>query len=240
MSFFIVFAHPRCGSSVFAKSILSQHPEIFCHDEVFNNTTATIRRLAKLGLAPFRDGTAVDVGVFVERLHDATIAATGCRNVGFEVFPGQLPRELLDHLLIERPRLILLHRANLLRAAVSHAIAVRTGEWGADREGPERFFVDPRRLVVFMAFHRAGLSDFKAMIADRGLEVLSVEFETAFKASTAAELFEHLDVSPFPDIALPATRPTDESRYRRILNIDKIDELLSGDENGFLFVSEST
>ncbi|MEE9417487.1 MAG: hypothetical protein V3V01_19560, partial [Acidimicrobiales bacterium] len=201
---------------------------------------STIRHLLELGLDPFEGGGQPDLDQFVDRLCTATTARHECTTVGYELFPGQLPDELVEHLMAKRPRVILLYRANLLRAAVSHALAGHTGVWGhRDDEEFKGFEIDPRQLLVFMRFYRAGLERFRSMLCRNEIDHLEIEFGDVLRDATAGKVFDYLAVEPFPDLVLPLVRPTNEDRYRQVINIDQIDELLSSDEDGQLFESSS-
>ena len=65
---FIVFSHPRSGTSYFCGGVLSRHKQIHCYDEILNNTPNTIKWLNAIGMKPFvADSTIIKGLKFLAR-----------------------------------------------------------------------------------------------------------------------------------------------------------------------------
>jgi LPS sulfotransferase NodH len=180
VSDFVVVSGQRCGSTLLVKS-LDSSPEIFCAGEIFHPGARTLHReyqfpdlrrdagLASRILArPLRSRR---VERHLENFYRA--AGSGVRAVGFKLMISQAEkyRAILPWLKGRKVRVICLYRRNAFDAAMSYALAARTGQFHSDRPsgdpGPEGLMLDAEDFAGYFrhcASDRARILDVHRML----------------------------------------------------------------------------
>ncbi len=125
---------PRCGSNLLS-TMLSNHPDILVHGEVFNEN---VRARIAASSWQKRPQTPYAFGPFREHLETQVfpLEAEDMRVIGFKLFPPHLDsapdgRKICTDTLLSVPglKIIFLMRENLLDLALSSMIASRDNAW---------------------------------------------------------------------------------------------------------------
>lgn len=177
---------------------------------------------------------------------------------GFKTLSYQLPREYNEHLfrtLRDSDKLILLHRKNLLQAAVSTHISLQTDLWlGAEhiQQAVKRDGLKPintEKLKKTIEELKEVSTHYKNFLAELKQPYLELTYEDLYSSprkhrrNLVANIFEFLELS-LPsrssikqiDILLSPKRKINSiETYKHIPNLNEIVEKFSGKENGYLF-----
>lgn len=203
----LIASSPRCGSHMLGHS-LAETGRLGVPFEYAN--PVNLAGWAEQGLGDGRTGPARNVailkalmdrrttpgGVFGLKMHYTHLAALGGA------------RETLS--LLPAPRIVRIVRRDLVRQAFSYARAMQTGIWIDGQTGTgaatryDRAQID--RCLADLAWQHAG---WEAVMAEAGLPVLRVDFET-LRADLPGEIrriLRFMDVDP-DDVAVPDVPPT--------------------------------
>ncbi len=238
---FVLLSSPRCGSTTLIEC-LGLHPDLTVRSEPFNAETGVAAPVAR-EQQPARQRAAFDRAV-----KELFARVDGIKHVLHQLPP------LLTRRLVRARRVILLHRANLLRQAVSNTLAFATGVWHAgDGAWPPKALprLDPRELASTMLWYERALRVHRAILTRDRVEHVELTYRELF--STAGwpaqramldRLFDFIGVSRLSSPALldRARAALDPTRhrlnsaltYRLIPNHREIDERLGSAEYGFL------
>lgn len=217
---FVLFAQGRTGSSLL-RSLLNAHPEIHCADEVLGPRAvlfpvAHVERLARLTEAP--------VWGFKVKVYQLT------RHQGLAD-----PHAFLAALAERGHRIIHLRRRNLLRQAVSNAVAVGSGRYlhaEGDEPGVVTVNLDPAETIEVMRRRLAHAAAEDAALA--GLEHLDVVYEDdlldpARHQATADRVVGYLGREPQP-VATRMRRSGSPHLSDQVENWDEVAAALAGTE----------
>ncbi|TIX50423.1 Stf0 family sulfotransferase [Alteraurantiacibacter aquimixticola] len=140
-------------------------------------------------------------GVFSIKLHYDQMAVLGGPEALFELFPD--------------PHFLHICRANILKQAISMAVARQTGMWISGQEGnavePRYSYNSIRSSLDHIAFQTAAWEDF---FAARDILPLRVEFnQVAFSLpDTLMRIASFADIGKFAPVAAPPTTKQSSSR----------------------------
>jgi LPS sulfotransferase NodH len=181
---FVIVAARRTGSNLLC-TLLGSHGDVLCHHELFNPDGifyALPLRESDFSLGSMAE-RAADPLAFLGRVWDQNL---GKRCVGFKMTRGQDPK-VLDALFADaQVRVIVLRRANRIKAFVSELRAEVTKRWEVydpaevDASGP-RVRVDPRALDAYIAQNEAFYAQVEAGLARSGNPALHMTYERLFR-----------------------------------------------------------
>ena len=203
---FVIVAARRTGSNLLC-TLLGSHADVLCHHELFNPGGIFYA-------LPLRD-SAFSLGTMAERAADplgflARVWDESCgkRCVGFKMTRGQDP-EVIDALLSDATvRVIVLRRANRIKAFVSELRAEAAKRWEVydaaelDPARP-RVHVDLRVLEGYTAENEAFYSEIDAALARSGSPVLRVTYERLLGADEQQRILGFLGL-PVDGVVLNA------------------------------------
>ncbi|CAH1772506.1 unnamed protein product, partial [Owenia fusiformis] len=187
---YIILATPRSGSTML-NYILCQHPDIGCTNEPLHN---------KLELLP-RDlvGDSLDN---IMRYLLRSVHKLDCNKVyGFKVFTDHLyeaniPLKDLIRIL-NKPKIILLYRKNILESFVSMKISQRTQIWNIHLDGPRRnLHLPPQNVTLTWG----GYALWRSKIEKRWIEPLK-EFNTY--PNNMKTMVTYTDLTENRDVVIP-------------------------------------
>jgi LPS sulfotransferase NodH len=224
---FVIVAARRTGSNLLC-TLLGSHPDVLCHHELFNPGGIFYA-------LPLRDGD-FSLGTLAERAADPLAFLTrvwaeslGKRCVGFKMTRGQDPL-VLDALFADaKVRVIVLRRANRIKAFVSEVRAEAAKRWEvydpADLDSARpRVRVDPRVLDSYIAENEAFYAEVNAALARCGRPALRVTYERLFRNDEQRRILDFLGL-PADGVALTASSVKQNSCDLRDL-IDNYDALV--------------
>lgn len=227
---FVLLAHPRSGSTHFSVDVLSAHPAVFCFDEIFHEHNYNSRKaMADIGVLPYyldRKSPSPRYAHelhFLEELTTTTAEKMAKKVIGFKLLLHQVEQSVLMQIL-NTYKVILLRRQHALQAAVSHTIAMETGQWQFPRKKDyPPFRLDIRQLLEFINQYIKGLDDCERYMQQKQIEYLPLYYESLFTMGTlrSVEAFLSLDV-PYPVLDFGRTKLNDRERYQAIENIEEI------------------
>ena len=243
---FILFAHPRSGSTILAE-ILALHPQLRVLIEPFAEHFHTWSPGNKNYLAQIVDTASLDW-----QLTDLFTAYDGIK-----VTSWPLSFDLYHHMLLHEGRkIIFLRRENLLRAAVSNAISHQTHIWekrkapadmDARYKGLQDISIDD--LAAWIEAVKKGMNAHETGLQSRPKDMVKmVTFETVYdhpshQKNLVYDLFDFLGVERMYSDEMKwrldktNSQMNAEDRYRAIPNYQDIDARLSCKDYGFLFGS---
>ncbi len=213
-------------------SLLSSHPDVICHYEMFHPDTifpfGQKEGEAIFGTAEERDR---DPQAFLRRIWNES----GERGaVGFKLQNYQGRSIQLSLLLDRSVKKIILHRKNRLAAYVSLLRADQTGVWstqdaGSDQYDQMKVSVGLRALRGFARRNSLYIRLVRLLLAATLQRPLYVWYEDLGEDTVRRRLLEHLRVAP--DTGLLESRVTKQSMGRlsdRIANADELAEQIRG------------
>jgi len=181
---FVIVAARRTGSNLLC-TLLGSHGDVLCHHELFNPDGifyALPLRESGFSLGSMAE-RAADPLAFLARVWDQNL---GKRCVGFKMTRGQDPK-VLDALLADaKVHVIVLRRANRIKAFVSELRAEVTKRWEVydpaevDASSP-RVRVDARALAAYIAQNEAYYAQVEAGLARSASPVLHMTYERLFR-----------------------------------------------------------
>lgn len=261
---FALLCHQRSGSNALT-SLLQQHDDIAMYGQLFNDgleyrgyhretldlplfrphpradlhhgpSPPLKRRLEKLVLRFV--SRATDVEAFTRAFHERfqpDRAVIGCKVHDFQLVDDDMRRFLgqLD-------RVVVLTRRNLLRAAVSWAVAIRSDVWvahstagrrrGATADDPITLDVDEVRWFIDKTTRT--IDTWRRLVEAAGIPALWLTYEDNIVGQDLDPLWEHLGIGPVDGEF--ATRKLARS-YDHVANAERLDAELGNDETGHLF-----
>jgi LPS sulfotransferase NodH len=195
---FVIVAGRRTGSNLLC-TLLGSHDDVLCHHELFNpggiyyalslrNGDFTLGTLSEREADPLR---------FLQRVWDRN---QGKRCVGFKMTRGQDARVLDAVLADPAVRVIVLRRANRIKAFVSELRAEATDLWEVyDRGALERprpkVRVDASALESYIAQNEAFYAAVDAALARSGSRHLQVTYERLFRDDEQRRLLAFLGLA---------------------------------------------
>lgn len=195
---FVIVAGRRTGSNLLC-TLLGSHDDVLCHHELFNPGGiyyALPLRNGAFSLGTLAERDADPLG-FVQRAWDHNL---GKRCVGFKMTRGQ-HAQVLDAVLADPAvRVIVLRRANRIKAFVSELRAEASALWEVyDRAALERVRakvrVDTAALEAYMAQNEAFYAAVDAALARSGSPTLRVTYEHLFHDDEQRRLLAFLGLA---------------------------------------------
>lgn len=229
---FILFCHPRCGSSNLCR-ILSQHEDIHCASEIFNVGNINMQRYlaATLGMKPTcLENHETMLQDFFFRCHAHEKKSV----IGLKILDYQVPEYLQKGWLLQpEHKVILLSRQNMLAAALSIQIAWRTGIYNI-RPNEELVLRRPFRvrkedIEHWMRSQREWLQELRSLLLEHGKPFFECTYEQLGK-STIAELCQFLGCSPLEEYENYFSKITQPHHYEYIENLSEILDAFSSEE----------
>ena len=249
----LVFSPPRCGSTTLLR-LLDAHPDLDLVYEPFNPARAP----------QFGASTAATRGEVRRRLARIGERHSGFKHV-WNPFGWPFPAEsaLNECVLREAAdRTLVLERRNRLRQVVSNAMAQQSGGYHRRAQYPEgdeeervRGFeygpLAPREIEAFLTRLPVSLERHRSVLAATGRPFLELRFEDWLgedldrdrRRNAVGEVFSFLGLSLAevdadrvdPLLDPSQARVNDAASYRRVPDIEAIEERFGGDETGWLF-----
>jgi len=251
---FILLSHPRSGTSYFCGSILTQHNQIHCYGEIFNNPPGIVKTLDELGMKPFKtDGMITKrlkslIGLnddnyelyktFLNELEEKTNDQKKSEITGFKLFPGQVPDNVMYELLNEC-KIILLTRNRIELAALSYEIALRTGQWHKTgrNETFKPFKARFGKMMKFIKFYEGKLKVYENYLKENNIKHLRVYYESLYTKETLDNVEIFLDLNkPFNDKNYKNSKLNNPERYKLISNFEVIRKQFINEGYGDLLV----
>lgn len=259
---FAVLCHQRSGSNALT-SALQQHPQVELYGQLFNNSLEYRRHhrdmlsmrlfrrhadsLQHVGPNPSARKRIEDLALrSVRREHDVAPYVdtfferfgADASAVGFKVHDLQLDDADLLDMTGRLDRVIVLRRRNLLRAAVSWAVAVQTDVWVRRRDrhtDPPPLQLDLDDIEWFIDKTQRSLDDWKRVLDRSDVESMWLEFETAVEAPDGVgPVLDFLGVDRDVELSF-ATKKLAAADYAHVANAYEIDRRLGNDDTGRLF-----
>ncbi|MCU0500644.1 MAG: hypothetical protein MUC51_02550 [Anaerolineae bacterium] len=212
---FVVVCDARSGSGYLC-SCLERHPELACHDELFNpNCVGSFSGVEPFGRAPETDPLA-----YLQNVRRRTRAASCARLVGFKLHFRHHPA-VLEHLLADLgERIILLSRRDKLAQWASYQLAKATSQWARPKNDSDihplkRVPFKLRRYTAYLVHQRT----WEQHVLRRRPDCLRVDYEDTLSPDSLVPLLHDLGVDPRAELR-PASRRqfTGHSAYERFTN----------------------
>jgi hypothetical protein len=239
----LIFALPRTGSTSLAKAI-NAHTHRWCVIEPFTpgpNKREPVKNEADL---------LVRVSQIWQQYNAIKHIWLPC---GWPFAGGMKLNKCLLSGMAEK--VILLSRRNILRRVVSCELSMQVNIWYVSNSRSLKEFrasdfkaLDAENIKRQLTEDVSFLAQWRTTLTDCGVEWMEVTYEDLYGTNGAREIeffkvFQFLgmpkDHPSWPDISAvvdaPTARMNDTSTYRRIPNIDEIEEKAGADSTGWLF-----
>jgi len=249
----IIFAHPRCGSTSLWRA-LNIHPLIHLLLEPFHEH----REEWGKGVKNYKHmvHTAGDLRRVIDELYQIS--------TGFKTLFFQLNQEQNEYTLKEADKVILLHRMNFLKTAVSTHIALQTNLWAIienrtqaknqevirksiQKQPIKPIDVDALRQMI--QDQKQAITHYRNYLAGIHKPFVEMTYEELYAADRAERKRKITDIFKFLELFLPTSRNmeniefllspqrkiNDVETYICVPNIYEVEKRLGSKENGFLF-----
>lgn len=255
---FVILCHQRSGSNMLT-SILNKHPSIQLLSQIFKHDPDTHIKLQAHGVIPFQgflfndkieDRNKFDIletkknerefrntTKFVESFFEKYFKESLASCVGFKIHGGTLYSDEIESILLDGSyKIILLHRKNLLQAAISWYVAREKNLWtlrsGLD-EHMEEIKIEIKQLTWFIENTRSDINLWKELLKKNNVECLELFYEDILKRNFDLDsIWGFLDINNIKGLE-PSTSKIIKN-YEFIVNLNEIKESLASEENGFL------
>ncbi len=255
---FAILCHQRSGSNMFC-SMLTQHPQVDFFGQLFKDDPDFQNKIKSLGIPlyqgkPFDDGIESrerfdhlehhpkkreprNIATFVNQFYKKWEERTFAKRLGVKFHGGTLYRDEIEAAFLRNDfKIIVLHRENLLAAAVSWYQARELDQWRRDKTEKVKkteMEMDIDQLRWFMENTKSDLKLWRQLLAQNHREFLELTYEEITSdAFNFDKVWQFLDVKPIPD-PRPKTKKLIKN-YDHIINLSEIKEKLQSDENGYL------
>lgn len=254
---FVIFNFPRSGSN-FLCTMLNNHPDILCHQEIFNpqkifyakNFPSLYSDASKeletsykedffLGKAGLASKTERDLNPerFLANIWQHNYEAQA---VGFNLFPTHTPNMAKSLIRDQEVKKILLIRKNKIRCYVSRAIARKTNKWSNFSDGsPQKdnsnitqVYVNPQRLLSWSEKYNKYFNNLRQELIDLNQPFVEVTYEDLIgfaNESIKIKLLEFIGVSVQVEALKPLTQKQNTHKTCDLVsNYDELKKQLSG------------
>lgn len=241
----LILAQARTGSSALFRS-LTRQPEIVGIGEPFH---------------PRRKGErfidlAKDADSFCKAMNDL-LQRSNCIKHMMSHVPVEYHEELFRR---QGMRVLLLHRNNLLKQAVSVELSRQAREWNQKPDAAKTLqshtyeAIPVDRVRLLMRKHSGHRDAFRNLLETTSAQYLDLTYESLYggeiplgaRLDRVEEILRFAGYDPLPlrqepiithlsELLNPKRKTAGESVYRRIPNIDDIERELGSDETGYLF-----
>ena len=254
---FALICHQRSGSNMLG-SIIGNHPDVVYYGQLYKDTPDHRKRLdalagMKLPIEPLgnsmeqrdrfyqADGPQTPdrgAGKYTEQFFERAHARRPERYVGIKFHGATLyESEIRDLYMGGRSKVILLHRKNLLAAAISWYQAREIDQWRRNKDEKVEqptLRMEVERLQWFMDNTRRDVALWQHLIQDTGTKALELTYEDVSDDPVryGRQVFDYLGLRSLPD-ARPQTKKLIKT-YDHIENIEQIRRTLANSTNGIV------
>ncbi len=250
---FIIFNFPRSGSN-FLCTMLNNHPDIICHNEIFNpkkifyskdfhelySAGKSISRedlvRGKIGLGSKRERNYSPEKFLMKIWH----YNYGNNAVGFNLFPTHVPN-MANSLLKDREvKKILLIRQNKIRCYVSRAIARKTNSWSnysnssssRKKSKTTKVYVNANSLLKWSQKYDRYFASLRQTMTDFNQPFIEVKYEDLIDVNSdihKINLLKFIEVPVKLDKLQPLNKKQNSSDLSEIIiNFSELKNKLSG------------
>lgn len=247
-SIFIILSHPRSGTTYLNNYILPSHPKVHCYDELFFLSETTRKYLKKIGLStrfdfPFNVFTKFfsseySVYRYIQAHHLKAKQYSGKNIIGFKLFPNQLKPHEIEYLFIKKKiPVIILRRKNMIQAAISYQIAKITGQWAYhSKKDFGEIVIDPSTIEDYFRKFADFLDHYEKLLSEYNIQYHKCYYENLFTLDTINKIFDFLSVEHIHKIPEGDKKLNTPDRYKKIKNLNEIQNIFCNEKNGFLFI----
>jgi len=232
MTNFAVLSHPRSGTTYFISKMLKSHPDIKCHDEIFNKKRGKpihVMLEKQYEVKPYYDEKyGNDQIKFIEEYYEKVRLKTNKKCVGFKMFHSQLSPHIINSYALQNLKIILLRRINLGKAALSWEIATTTKQWDIRNKAEiDPFKIQLPNLRKFINYYNNQLNKSELILLENDIPHLKLNYEDLFQAYTYNKVSAFLGINDFKNkTASTASKLNSVDRYKSIINIKEVQAFL--------------
>ncbi|MGB7394934.1 MAG: sulfotransferase [Pricia sp.] len=253
---FIIICHQRSGSNMMT-GIMGNHRDVSFFGQVFKADAPWLKYLDSLGVMPFTgqlfdddpeqrdrfdslqdtpsERESRNTAEFVERYFETRSNEATGKYMGIKFHGGTLYTDEIHNIFLDKDyKVIMLHRENLLAAAVSWYRARTLDQWtskSADDIKPTDIEMDIEMLEWFCQKTREDVALWQSLLKDRNHLELTYEQITAADFNFA-KIWNHLNIE---DIGKPAPKTKKLIKtYDNITNIEAIREHFKDKDYGMI------
>ncbi len=256
---FVLLCHQRSGSNMLT-SIMNQHPQVIMRGQLFKDDPDYRKSLAKIGTASFQGSLFDDKIESRERFDRLEEDPAGrearnteevitsfysgqerhsmAKSVGIKLHGGTLYRDELSQLLIQgnRYHFLLLHRENLLEAAISWYQARTLNRWvdkSDKKKALEPIAMEVTQLDWFVTRTQQDVALWKELLEANKRDYLELTYERITAPGyDYGPIWEKLGVPPVSNPA-PKTNKLIK-KYDHITNLEEIRTHFRGRQVGMV------
>lgn len=199
-SFFVIMSSPRSGSNYLC-SMLSSHPNVYCHNEIFHHKTTGIclPRLSKYDLLFDKEWRDKNQHQFLDRMHKKTksfsfrLKMIGCKLLLNEVQIRNGFEAILDF----HPTIIFLHRLNKLAWYASRQIAGETGIWVNSKSSTyqHKITFKEKEFLSLLAEVNHFEQTILNQLNERNIKFMQLAYENLIQKQTQTMIMDYLNLS---------------------------------------------
>lgn len=208
---FVLLAHARSGSTTLSK-VLSLHPQVSMIHEPFNPERD---RWGKFNYASeSRDSAALA----------ASLEEIWTHHQGIKHLDTQLDQAGNEQLLASAHKVLLLHRQNLLEAALSEWLAIHSGSWNLDREVLLRSTIpslDSAWVLRLISQRTQRLEGHRQFLQSANIPYLEVTYEELYSPSLSWDERRGSLLKVFQFLALPVPQARLWEEVEKLLSPDQ-------------------
>lgn len=244
---FVIFNFPRSGSNLLA-TMLNNHPDILCHNEIFNPKkifySKDFHELYESGKysAARQDLISGKVGLARRLQRDLQPEKFlieiwkhnyGASAVGLNLFPTHVPNMATSLLKDEAVKKILLIRKNKVKCYVSRAIARKTNSWSNYSNKPTQqqkatttVYINADRLLNWSQKYDQYFESLRQKMTMLGQSYLEVAYEDLVgsrSTETKTKLLNFIEVPAQVEALQPLNKKQNSNSLTQL--IDNFDEL---------------
>ncbi|GAA0871250.1 hypothetical protein GCM10009117_03960 [Gangjinia marincola] len=255
---FALICHQRSGSNMLS-SILNQHPKVDVFGQLFKDDENFQKKINAISPIPFKGNLFDDVIESRERFDELEISPelreerntdefldvfyknycqkTAFTRLGIKFHGGTLYQDELERNFFNATRkIIILHRENLLAAAISWYQARELNQWmrrSNEKVEKQSISMDIDTLSWFIEKTKSDVALWKSLAKKDQKDILELTYEEITQSSfDLKRVWNYLEVSPLNQ-KKPQTKKLIKD-YSHIPNLEEIKNTLENDENGYL------
>jgi LPS sulfotransferase NodH len=227
---FVIAAAPRSATTYLAAS-LNQHPDVFCHGEVFNPTRVEMRWFGQDRRPPTGAEAAElealrtkDPWAFIDRVYADN---DGKRVVGFKLFDMHVTAPTAGILADPSIAKIVACRPNTLARYASRQIARKTGDWKTGAAGKPKVQFVADQFKQFHEDHLRYYANLRNVLEESGQRFVWIDYEDAGSLSALEWACDFLGVSPPQErMMMKVASPGSSDIVSRFANTTDVTEYL--------------
>jgi len=212
--------------------MLKSHPDIKCHDEIFNKKRGKpihVMLERQYKLKPYYDEIYNNNPIkFIESYYNKVRLKTDKKCVGFKMFHSQLSPHIINTYALQKIKIILLRRMNLGKAALSWEIATTTKQWDIRNKAELKpFEINLSNLKKFITYYNNQLNKSELILLENNIPHLKLNYEDLFQEYTYKKVSAFLDINEFKNkTASTSNKLNSVDRYKAIVNIKDVQQYL--------------